>query len=46
MKKDNDKKVKSRKYDKGQIFIKIMAGILAGLMILAACATIVFAIMG
>lgn len=36
MKKDKEKKVKNkeqRKYDKGQVFVKIMAGILALLMI-------------
>lgn len=30
------------KKNKGQIFVKIMAGILAGLMVLAACATLIF----
>jgi hypothetical protein len=39
------KKVKNkeqRKYDKGQVFVKIMAGILALLMILSVAGSLVF----
>ena len=45
MKKDKEKKVKNkeqRKYDKGQVFVKIMAGILALLMILSVAGSLVF----
>ena len=45
MKKDKEKKVKKkeqRKYDKGQVFVKIMAGILALLMILSVAGSLVF----
>lgn len=30
------------KIDKRQLFVKIMAGFLAGLMVLAACSTLIF----
>ncbi len=43
MKKNNQNKEK-RKYDKGQIFVKVMAGILALLMLGAGCMTIIYAI--
>ena len=45
MKKDKTKKVKNKeqsKYDKGQVFVKIMAGILALLMILSVAGSLVF----
>lgn len=34
--------MKQNKKSKGQIFVKVMAAILAGLMVLAACATLIF----
>ena len=49
MKKNVQKKEinkEQRKYDKGQIFVKVMAGILALLMILAVCASSLYAIFG
>lgn len=36
---------KKHKYDKGQIFVKVMAGILALLMVVGTCASLVFALM-
>ena len=45
MKNNKEKKVKNKeqkKYDKGQIFVKIMAGILALLMILSVAGSLVF----
>ena len=42
MKKQKEKIVKKHKYDKGQIFVKIMAGILALLMILSVAGSLVF----
>lgn len=45
MKKNKEKKVKNKeqkKYDKGQVFVKIMAGILALLMILSVAGSLVF----
>ena len=33
-----------RKFDRGQVFIKIMAGILAIMMLIAATATLIFAL--
>ena len=35
-----------RKYDKGQIFIKIMAGFLALLMVVATGGTLIYALIG
>ena len=32
-------------HDKGQIFVKVMAGILALLMVVGTCASLVFALM-
>ena len=37
---------KKHKYDKGQIFVKVMAGVLALLMVLATAGTLVFALIG
>ena len=37
---------KNRYYDKGQIFVKVMAGFLALLMILAAGTTLIYALLG
>lgn len=45
--KNNKKNLKINKrnrYDKGQIFVKVMAGTLAGLMLLGAVATLIFAL--
>ena len=45
MKKNKEKKVKNKeqkKYDKGQVFVKIMAGILALLMVLSVAGSLVF----
>lgn len=45
----NNKKVKNqnqRKYDRGQIFVKVTAGILALLMVVGALATVGFALLG
>ena len=47
MKKNVQKKEinkEQRKYDKGQIFVKVMAGILALLMVGGTCATLIFAL--
>ena len=47
MKKEKEKKVKNkeqRNYDKGQVFVKIMAGILAILMVLSIAASLIFAL--
>lgn len=47
MKKDEQKgKEKSRHYDKGQIFVKVMAGILALLMMAGTGVTLIYALMG
>lgn len=47
MNKEKNKKEKVHKNnDKGQIFVKIMAGMLALLMVVAASGTLIFAIMG
>lgn len=35
---------KEHRYDKGQIFVKVMAGILALLMLVAALSTLIFAL--
>ena len=45
MKKNKEVKIKNkekRKYDRGQIFIKIMAGILAFMMILSVAASMIY----
>ena len=49
MKKNKEQKIKNkeqRKYDKGQIFIKIMAGFLALLMVVATGGTLIYALIG
>ena len=46
MKKQKEKIVKKHKYDKGQIFVKVMAGILAILMLTATCGTFIYALIG
>lgn len=45
MKKNKENKIKNKeqkKYDKGQIFVKIMAGILAIMMIMSIAGTLIF----
>lgn len=47
MKNSKEKNIKNkeqRKYDKGQIFVKVMAGILALLMILSVAASLIFSL--
>ena len=44
-KKKQEKIKKTRNYDKGQIFVKVMAGILAILMIVATASSLIYALM-
>ena len=44
-KKQQEKVKKTRHYDKGQIFVKVMAGILAILMLLATASTLIYSLM-
>ena len=50
MKKNKEVKVKKiknkeqRKYDKGQVFVKIMAGILALMMVMSVAATLIYSL--
>ena len=47
MKNNKEKKINTKhqkQFDKGQVFIKIMAGILALLMILATSATLIYSL--
>ena len=44
-KKQQNKKKKVKKYDKGQIFVKVMAGILALLMVIATASTLMYSLM-
>lgn len=47
MKKDKEKKIKNkeqRKFDKGQVFVKVMAGILAIMMVMSVAATLIYCI--
>jgi hypothetical protein len=47
MKKNKEKKIKNkekRQFDRGQIFIKIMAGILAIMMVFAVAATLLYSL--
>lgn len=48
MKTINKEKIekKHKNYDKGQIFVKIMAGFLAMLMMIATAGTLIYALMG
>lgn len=46
MSKKQVKNKEHRKYDKGQIFIKVMAGFLAILMLVAASTTVIYALLG
>lgn len=47
MKKNKEEKIKNkekRQFDKGQIFVKIMAGILALMMVLATAGTLIYSL--
>ncbi len=44
-KKQQEKTKKARKYDKGQIFVKVMAGILAILMVVATASSLIYSLM-
>ena len=47
MKNNKEKKIKNkeqRKYDKGQVFVKITAGILAILMVISVAASLIFSL--
>jgi hypothetical protein len=46
--KNKEQKVKTSKsqYDKGQVFVKIMAGVLAVLMVAGTGVTLIYALMG
>ena len=47
MKNNKEKKIKNKeqkKYDKGQVFVKIMAGILAIMMILSVAVSLIYSI--
>lgn len=44
-KKDPKMKKQKRQYDKGQVFVKIMAGILAVLMVAGTGITLIYALM-
>lgn len=46
MKNKKNKDTKKNKYDKGQIFVKIMAALLAALMVGGVSATLIFALIG
>lgn len=45
-KKEQKIKASKKQYDKGQVFVKIMAGILAVLMVSGTGVTLVYALMG
>lgn len=47
MKKEKQEKIKNKeqkRFDKGQVFVKIMAGILALMMILSVSATLIYSL--
>ena len=44
-KKQQEKVKKTKNYDKGQIFVKVMAGFLALLMIVATASSLIYALM-
>ena len=44
-KKQQEKVKKTKHYDKGQIFVKVMAGVLAILMLVAAASTLLYSLM-
>ena len=45
MKKNKKVSASQRKYEKGQIFVKVMAGIIAFLMIAATAMTLIYALL-
>lgn len=45
MKKNKENKVTKKNREKGEVFVKIMAGILAILMLVGTCASFIFALM-
>lgn len=45
-KKEQKNKTAKRQYDKGQVFVKIMAGVLALLMVAGTGITLVYALIG
>lgn len=45
-KKEQKMKTAKAQYDKGQVFVKIMAGVLALLMVSGTAVTLVYALMG
>lgn len=45
-KKEQKMKTAKTQYDKGQVFVKIMAGVLALLMVSGTAVTLVYALMG
>ncbi len=44
--KNNNIEKKSRHYEKGEIFVKIMAGVLSLLMIFSIAASLIFSLIG
>ena len=47
MKKNKEEKIKNiekKKYDKGQIFVKIMAGILAIMMVMSVAVSLIYSL--
>lgn len=44
MNKDKVKSKEKKQYDKGQVFVKIMAGILAVMMIMSVAATLIYSL--
>ena len=44
MKKNKESKKQKREYNKGTIFVKVMTIALIALMLLSACATLIFAL--
>lgn len=44
MKKNREIKNKEKKFDKGQVFVKVMAGILASLMLFSGLMTLIYAL--
>lgn len=44
MKKEKIKNKEQKRFDKGQVFVKIMAGILALMMILSVSATLIYSL--
>ncbi len=44
-KKQQEQVKKVKKYDKGEIFVKVMAGVLALLMVLATASTLIYSLM-